>query len=53
LLFRLVGRSACAALIAAWTSRAAPSMSRSRPNCRVMRVEPTALDEVISVTSAI
>jgi hypothetical protein len=27
-------------------------MSRSRPNCRVIRVDPTALDEVISVRSA-
>jgi hypothetical protein len=39
--------------MAACTSRAAPSMSRSRPNCSVMRVEPDVLDEVISVTSAI
>src|SRR6202790_2829885 len=28
-------------------------MSRFSPNCRVMRVAPTVLDEVISVTSAI
>ena len=42
-----------AALIAAWTSRAAPLMSRSRPNCRLIRTVPTALFEVISVTSAI
>lgn len=28
-------------------------MSRSSPNCKVMRAEPTELDEVISVTSAI
>ena len=27
-------------------------MSRLSPNCSVMRVEPTVLDEVISVTSA-
>src|SRR5262249_27457495 len=30
-----------------------PLMSRPRPNCKVMRVDPTVLDEVISVTSAI
>jgi hypothetical protein len=47
------GRSTRAALIAAWTSRAAPSMSRLRPNWRVMFVLPTALVDVISVTSAI
>src|ERR1700689_895209 len=45
--------SAAAALIAAWTSRAAPLMSRSRSNCRVMRACPVELCEVISVTSAI
>jgi hypothetical protein len=39
--------------MAACTSRAAPSISRFRPNCSVMRVEPTELCEVISVTSAI
>src|SRR5208282_5655183 len=50
---RLVGRSTRAATIAAWTSRAAPSMSRLRPNCSVMLVLPTVLEEVISVTSAI
>src|SRR6185312_9019279 len=50
---RLVGRSARAALMAACTSRAAPLMSRLRPNCSVMRVEPTVEEEVISVTSAI
>src|SRR5438270_1569428 len=27
-------------------------MLRERPNCKVMRLEPTVLDEVISVTSA-
>jgi hypothetical protein len=53
LLRKLAGKSARAALMAACTSRAAPSMSRFRPNCMVMRVEPTELDEVISVTSAI
>src|ERR1700752_221587 len=49
---RLAGRSARAALIAACTSRAAPLMSRSRPNCSVIRAEPSELDEVISVTLA-
>jgi hypothetical protein len=53
LLRRLDGRSARAALMAACTSRAAPSMSRFRPNCSVMRVLPTELIDVISVTSAI
>src|SRR5580700_9786641 len=50
---RLDGRFPRAALIAACTSRAAASMSRSRSNCRVMLVDPRALDEVISVTAAI
>ena len=48
-----VGRSARAAWIAASTSRAAPSMLRSMPNCSVIRVVPTPLSEVISVTSEI
>ena len=39
--------------MAACTSRAAPSMSRLRPNWRVTLVLPTELEEVISVTSAI
>ncbi len=47
-----MGSSARAALIAACTSRAAPSMSRERSNCSVIRVEPSALDDVISVTPA-
>ena len=51
--FSAVGKSARAALIAASTSRAAPSMFRSSPNCKVIRVEPTVLCDVISVTSAI
>jgi hypothetical protein len=38
--------------MAAWTSRAAPSMLRLRSNCRVMLVEPSELPEVISVTPA-
>jgi hypothetical protein len=41
-----------AALIAASTSRAAPSMFRLRSNWIVMLVEPNPLDEVISVTPA-
>src|SRR3954469_10925189 len=53
LLRRSVGRSARAALIAAWTSRAAPSIERDRSNCRVMRALPTVLVEVISLTPAI
>jgi hypothetical protein len=53
LLFRLVGKSARAALIAACTSRAAPSMLRFRPNWRLTLLAPTVLVEVISVTSAI
>jgi hypothetical protein len=53
LLRSAVGRSARDALIAAWTSRAAPLMLRLMPNCRLMRAEPSELDEVISVTSAI
>ena len=40
-------------MIAASTSRAAPSMSRLRSNCRVMVVVPSELAEVISVTPAI
>src|SRR5580698_7837741 len=39
--------------MAACTSRAAASMSRSRANCRVTLVDPSELDEVISVTAAI
>src|SRR5581483_12168241 len=49
---RLAGRSAPAELIDAWTSRAAPLMSRPRSNWRVMLQEPTELREVISVTPA-
>ena len=40
------------ALMAACTSRAAPSMSRDRSNCSVIRDEPSELDEVISVMPA-
>ena len=49
----MVGRSARAALIAACTSRAAPLMSRPRPNCSTIRTDSTELMDVISVTSAI
>src|SRR5215472_12666674 len=45
---RFAGRFARAALIAAWTSRAAPSMSRLKSNWSVMLVEPSELEEVIS-----
>ena len=50
---RSPGRSVSAALSAACTSRAAPSMLRSRSNWMVMLVEPSELDEVISVTPGI
>ena len=50
---RLDGKVPRAALMAACTSRAAASMSRSRVNCRVMLVDPRELDEVISLTAAI
>ncbi len=49
----VAGRSARAALSAACTSRAAPSMLRFRSNCRLIRVEPLELDEVISLTPEI
>jgi hypothetical protein len=39
-------------LIAACTSRAAPSMSRVSSNCSVTPVDPSDDDEVISVTPA-
>ena len=50
---RSPGRSLSEALIAACTSRAAPSMLRERSNCTVMRVEPSDEREVISVTPGI
>src|SRR4051812_35788156 len=53
LLRRLDGRSAREALIAACTSRAAASMLRLRSNCRLMRLEPLPLLDVISLTPAI
>src|SRR5262245_39465354 len=46
---RLVGSSPPAALIAACTSRAAAVTLRSRSNCIVMVVDPSALDEVSSL----
>ena len=49
---RFDGSSPPAALIAAWTSRAAAVTSRSRSNCIVIVVEPSALAEVISVSPA-
>ena len=48
-----MGKSARAALIAACTSRAAPSIERERSNCSTMRVEPSDDDDVISVMPAI
>src|SRR5208337_912578 len=39
--------------MAAWTSRAAPSMLRFKSNCMVMLVVPRLLEEVISVMPAI
>ena len=44
---RSSGRSLPAVVMADWTSRAAASMSRSRLNCRVTRVEPRVLMEVM------
>ena len=52
LLGKPVGSKLRAALIEAITSRAAPSMSRLRSNWTVMRVDPSELEEVISVTPA-
>ena len=44
---RSSGRSLPAVVMADWTSRAAASMLRPRLNCRVMRLEPTVLTEVM------
>jgi len=52
LLGRMAGRSPRAALIAAWTSRDAPLMSRLSSNCNVTLVAPSVLLEVISVIPA-
>ncbi|CZW82269.1 Uncharacterised protein [Enterobacter cloacae] len=48
-----LGSRLWAAFIAACTSRAAPLMSRSKLNSRMMRVLPSELLEVISLTPAI
>src|SRR5213593_3293989 len=53
LLGRFAGSCPRAALIAAWTSRAAESMFRSRSNCIVICDEPVLLLDVISVIPAI
>src|SRR5689334_830902 len=50
---RSLGRSASAALIAAWTSRAALSMSRPIENWIWMLLWPSELVEVIWLTPAI
>src|SRR2546429_4538726 len=49
----LMGRSGPAALIAACTSRAAPSTLRFRSNGKVIEVPPSVLTDVISETPAI
>ena len=48
-----VGSSVSEALMAACTSRAAPSMLRERSNCMITVVLPSELLEVISVMPAI
>lgn len=48
-----VGSNERDALIAAWTSRAAPLMFLSKSNCNVILVLPNELEEVISFTPAI
>ena len=48
----MVGRVERAALMADCTSLAAPSILRSRSNCRTTSEEPRLLEEVISVTPA-
>src|SRR5262245_6602495 len=50
---RSAGRSVAAALRAACTSRAAPSRLRLRLNWIEIRVDPSELTEVISLTPAI
>ena len=49
----VAGKSARVALMAACTSRAAALMLRFSSNCRLMRVEPMLLLDVISLTPAI
>ncbi len=50
---RSPGRSAIAALMAPWTSRAAPSILRVRSNWIEIRVSPSELRDVSSVTPGI
>src|SRR5580658_5790916 len=50
---RFAGKYERAALIAASTSRAAPSISRFKSNCSVTDVVPSELADVISLTPAI
>ncbi len=50
---RFFGNVGPAAVIAACTSMAAPSMLRLRSNCSVMTVEPSELTELIWLTPAI
>src|SRR5882762_508177 len=47
-----MGKSVREALMAAWTSLAAPSTVRFRSNCSVIEVPPSVLTDVISVTPA-
>src|ERR1700761_664462 len=49
---RFAGKYVRAALMAASTSRAAPSMSRFKSNCSVIDVVPSELADVISLTPA-
>src|SRR5208282_2796185 len=49
---RFEGRNPAEELMAAWTSRAAPLMSRLRSNWSVTCADPTELREVISVMPA-
>ena len=50
---KVVGKSARAAWIAAWTSRDAPLMSRLTSNWAMILAAPTKLVDVSSVTPAI
>src|ERR1700710_1038219 len=50
---RSLGKSASEALIAAWTSRAARSLTRPMANCNWMLVEPSELVDVIWTIPAI
>src|SRR5271165_2055272 len=42
-----------AAFMAAWTSRAAASILRLKSNCKLILVDPSELEDVISLTPAI